>query len=130
MRARRTFQGTLILLGLVVLGTGMVDIVQGTAALPGDPYAGPTLDSNYRFFAGVWCTLGIVLLAAVPRPDRHALAVRGAFAAVFVGGVARAVSYLAVGSPHPLHVAFIVVELLLPPPLLLWYGRTTRTAAG
>ncbi|WP_175407359.1 DUF4345 domain-containing protein [Streptomyces sp. TRM64462] len=127
---RRTFQGVLILLGLVVLGTGALDIVSGTTALPGDPYAGPTLDSNYRFFAGVWCALGLVLFAAAPRPEDHALALRGVFAAVFAGGLARGVSYLAVGAPHALFTAFIGVELLLPPLLLLWYGRLSGARSG
>lgn len=42
---------------------------------------------------------------------------------MFLGGVARGISYLDVGAPHPLHTAFIGVELLLPPLMLLWYAR-------
>ncbi|MCX4824564.1 DUF4345 domain-containing protein [Streptomyces sp. NBC_01142] len=128
MPSRRMFQGVLTLLGVILMGTGTPDIIVGVAALPGSPDASTTVDSNYRFFAGVWFTLGIVLLAAVRRPESHGLALRGIFGAVFVGGVARGVSYLAVGAPHVMHTAFIGVELLLPPLLLLWYGRLTRTA--
>jgi hypothetical protein len=32
-----------------------------------------------------------------------------------------------VGAPHAMHTAFIGVELLLPPLMLLWYTRARAT---
>jgi hypothetical protein len=117
----------LVLLALFVLVTGLLEIVVGPSLLPGDNDVSTTVDSNYRFFAGVWCALGIVLLAVARRPEDHAAAFRAAFGAVFLGGIARGVSYLDVGAPHPMHTAFIGVELFLPPLMLLWYARAHRT---
>ncbi|WP_189551184.1 DUF4345 domain-containing protein [Streptomyces lavendofoliae] len=128
MSSRRVLRGVLVLLALFVLVTGLLEIVVGPSLLPGTPRVSTTVDSNYRFFAGIWCALGVVLLAVARRPAEHATAFRMAFGAVFLGGVARGVSYLDVGAPHPLHTAFIGVELLLPPLMLLWYARVHRTA--
>lgn len=126
---RRWFQSVLLLLGLVVVGTALADITVGPSVLPGSPEATTTLDSNYRFFAGIWCTLGLVLLAVVRHVERHALALRAVFGAVFIGGLARGVSYLAVGAPHALFTVGIGVELLLPPLLFLWSLRVCREPA-
>ncbi|MFJ8584494.1 DUF4345 domain-containing protein [Streptomyces sp. NPDC093595] len=128
MSSRVTFRTVLFLLALVVLGTGAVEIALGPAALPGSPDVPPTVDSNYRFFAGIWTAAGIVLMPAVRHPERHGTALRAVFGAVFLGGLARGISYLSAGAPHVLHTAFIGVELVLPPLMLLWYGRLTRTA--
>ncbi|WP_344360438.1 DUF4345 domain-containing protein [Streptomyces gobitricini] len=128
MSSRRGFQWVLTLLTLFVLVTGVLEMVVGPSLLPGDPEVSTTVDSNYRFFAGIWCALGLVLAVASRRPEDHAAAVWAAFGAVFLGGIARGVSYLDVGAPHPVHTAFIGVELLLPPMMLLWYTRVRRTA--
>ncbi|MDH2387948.1 MULTISPECIES: DUF4345 domain-containing protein [Streptomyces] len=127
--SRRWFQSVILLLGLVVVGTALADIALGPSVLPGVVEADTTLDSNYRFFAGLWCTLGIVMLATVPHVERHALALRAVFGAVFLGGLARGLSYLSVGAPHALFTAGIGVELLLPPLLLLWSRRVCREPA-
>ncbi|MCH0543301.1 DUF4345 domain-containing protein [Streptomyces sp. MUM 203J] len=124
--SHRAFRSVLVLLGLVIVGTALADITAGPSVLPGSPGATPTLDSNYRFFAGIWCALGVVLLAAARHAGRHVSGVRVVCGAVFLGGLARTVSYLAAGAPHPLFVAGIGVELLVPPLLLLWSARVPR----
>ncbi|WP_433273402.1 DUF4345 domain-containing protein [Actinosynnema sp. CS-041913] len=118
----------LVLLGLFVVGTGLMDVVVGPSALPGSPTASPTLDSHYRFFATMWLALGVVLLALVPRVETSTTALRGVCAAVFAGGLARIVSLIAVGPPHGLLVFFIGVELVLPP-VLVWWQRTVSPAS-
>ncbi|CAL9675664.1 hypothetical protein SUDANB105_07863 [Streptomyces sp. enrichment culture] len=127
MSLRRSLQTVLVLLGLFVLGTGVLDVVAGPAALPGHPEVSTTVDSNYRFFAGVWSMLGLVLLGLARRVQTNGPGLRVVFAAVFLGGLARLVSFLTVGAPHPLHTAFIGVELLLPPLLLVWHSRVARS---
>ncbi|MFJ8503579.1 DUF4345 domain-containing protein [Streptomyces avermitilis] len=129
MSSRRAFQGTLAVLGLVVPGTGTIDIVAGPSGLPETPEVSNTLNSNYRFFAGVWCALGLALLLAARRPESHVSVMRAVFGAVFVGGLARGVSYFAVGAPHAMYATFIGVELIAPTVLTLWYGRLARLPA-
>ncbi|MFF8289492.1 DUF4345 domain-containing protein [Streptomyces sp. NPDC016309] len=124
MSAHQGFRWVLVLLASFVTATGLLEIAVGPALLPGSPEVPPTVDSNYRFFAGVWCALGIVMLRTARRPGDHAATLRAVFGAVFLGGLARGVSYIDAGAPHPVHAAFIGVELLLPPLMLLWYTRT------
>ncbi|QGV82141.1 DUF4345 domain-containing protein [Streptomyces ficellus] len=130
MSSRHAFRCVLALLALFVLVTGVLEIAVGPSLLPGGPDVDTTVDSNYRFFAGIWCSLGIVLAVAARDPGGHATPLRAVFGAVFLGGIARGVSYLDVGAPHALHTAFIGVELLLPPLLLLWYGRLYAASRG
>jgi uncharacterized protein YjeT (DUF2065 family) len=62
----------------VTVALGLIPIVTGIIAMSGtsDPiYAAasltplPVLDSNLRFFAGVWLGLGLAILWLVPRID-------------------------------------------------------------
>lgn len=50
--SHRALRSVLVLLGPTVVGTALADIAVGPSVLPGSPEATPTLDSNYRFFAG------------------------------------------------------------------------------
>ncbi|WP_309114337.1 DUF4345 domain-containing protein [Saccharothrix sp.] len=124
----RVFQGVLVVLGLFMLVTGSLDVVVGPALLPGAPEAVPTLDSHYRFFAALWLFLGVALLSVVRRVREAAKVLRYVCAAVFVGGLARVVSLVSVGTPHVLMVVFIGIELVLPPLLLWWHWSLTRPA--
>ncbi|MEG3630745.1 DUF4345 domain-containing protein [Streptomyces poriticola] len=122
----RGFRSVLVLLGLVIVGTALADIAMGPSILPGSPEVTPTLDSNYRFFAGIWCAIGITMLAAAWKTGLHVHGVRVVCGAVFLGGLTRTVSYLAAGAPHAVFVVGIGVELLVPPLLLLWSARVHR----
>jgi hypothetical protein len=119
----KVFQAVLVVLGLFVAGTGLMDVVFGPAVLPGAPEAAPTLDSNYRFFAVMWLAIGVALLSVVPRVREATTVLRFVCAAVFVGGFARIVSWSAAGQPHGLMVFFIGVELIVPPVLVVWQRR-------
>ncbi len=113
-----------MVLGLFVAGTGLLEVVFGPAVLlPGSPEAVPTLDSNYRFFAVMWLAIGVAMLSVVPRVREATTVLRFVSAAVFVGGLARIVSWLDTGQPHGLMVVLLGVELILPPVLVLWQRR-------
>lgn len=120
----RAFQVVLAVLGLFIAGTGLLEVVLGPSVLlPGSPEAGPTLDSNYRFFAVMWLAIGVALLSAVRRVREATTVVRFVSAAVFVGGLARLVSWLATGQPHAMMLVLLAVELTVPPFLVLWQRR-------
>ncbi|MCP2261485.1 protein of unknown function (DUF4345) [Streptoalloteichus tenebrarius] len=129
MASRRALQVVLVLLGLFVVGSGAADIALGPAVLPGSPEVVVNVDNHYRFFASIWLSLGVVLLWTVPRVESATGPVRGVCAAVFLGGLARLVSVAAVGVPHALLVAFIGIELVIPPVLVLWQNQVVRSTA-
>jgi hypothetical protein len=77
---------------------GLIPIVTGIIAMTGvdDPLyvsrgipRSPVLDSNLRFFAGVWIGLGIALLWLVPSIERQTTLFRAIWGAVFLGGIGR-----------------------------------------
>ncbi|WP_053722234.1 DUF4345 domain-containing protein [Saccharothrix sp. NRRL B-16348] len=120
----KAFQVVLVLLGLFVAGTGLLEVVLGPSVLlPGSPRPEPTLDSNYRFFAAMWLAIGVALLSVVPRVREATTVLRFVSAAVFVGGLARIASWLAVGQPHALMLVLLAIELIVPPVLVLWQRR-------
>ncbi|MFF5205668.1 DUF4345 domain-containing protein [Streptosporangium sp. NPDC000396] len=130
--SRRALQTAVVLLGLVVLGTAVNDIAFGPAALPdhAQTQVNATLDSNYRFFAGVWFALGIVMLTLARRVEHSGPALRAVCGAVFLGGLARVLSLAVAGPPHPLFAAFIGVELLTPLVLVVWQSRLARSGSS
>ncbi|MFE9749878.1 DUF4345 domain-containing protein [Saccharothrix saharensis] len=122
----KAFQVVLVVLGLFAAGTGLLEVVLGPSVLlPGSPRPEPTLDSNYRFFAVMWLAIGVALLSVAPRVREATTLLRFVSAAVFVGGLARIVSWWAVGQPHPLMLVLLGVELIVPPVLVVWQRRLT-----
>ncbi|TWP47491.1 DUF4345 domain-containing protein [Lentzea tibetensis] len=122
----KAFKVVIIAAGLFIVATGLLEVVLGPAALPGNESATPSADSNYRFFAVSWLALGLVLLSAVPKVREAKLVVRGVSAVVFAGGIARLISLVAAGTPHPMIFGLLGVELVVPPLLVGWHNRLIR----
>ena len=82
-----------------------------------------TMDSELRFYAPMFGAYGVLCLTVVRRFDRRLADVPWLAGVFFLGGVGRAVSYVAVGPPHPFFTLLMIVELVLPPVLVgLWLG--------
>ncbi|TBN57375.1 DUF4345 domain-containing protein [Glaciihabitans arcticus] len=47
----------------------------------------------------------------------------GLLAIVVAGGVARVISVIAVGWPHPVYIGAMAVELVVVPLLIVWHAR-------
>lgn len=124
---RRALQGVLTVLSLIpLLGLAIV-WSQGPAFFFGDQAATVpnALDNQFRYLAGVYA--GAVtggLWWAIPKIEHRALPLRIAAVSVFLGGIGRCVSMVAVGSPgDPTMVAGLVLELGVVPLLVLWQRR-------
>jgi hypothetical protein len=81
------------------------------------------MDSELRFYAALWGAYGILLVVVAINIAGHKDLVPCLAAVFFVGGLGRALSYLTVGAPHPFFAALMVVELFLPPVMLLMWWR-------
>ena len=122
----RALQIVTAILGLVPIVTGLIAI-SGTS----DPiYAGlsplPVLDSNLRFFAGVWFGVGLAILWLVPRIDTQTTLFRAIWVMIFCGGVGRLISLLLVGMPPAPFVGFIVLEIVGAPLFIWWQARIAK----
>lgn len=128
---KRLLQIVTTLLGLVPLLTGIVtllgvgDPLYSAAGIP----ALPVLDSNLRFFGGVWLGLGIAILWLVPRIESETVLFRAIWGAIFLGGIGRLLSILLVGTPPIPFVGFTALELIGAPLFIYWQHRVAQAAA-
>ena len=128
---KRLLQIATALLGLVPLLTGLItmlgvhDPLYSAAGIP----ALPVLDSNLRFFGGVWLGLGIAILWLVPRIETETVLFRAIWSAIFLGGVGRLLSIPLVGTPPIPFVGFTALELIGAPLFIYWQHRVAEAAA-
>lgn len=126
----RAFRITMGLLALIPLLTGALELVFGTSLLaPGLDLNVAThrvLDSNLRFFGGVWLGLGVCLVWCLFDLRSRAPFVSWLWGFIFIGGVGRAVAMVVVGVPLAPFVFFTALELVGAPLFVWWLNSLTR----
>jgi uncharacterized protein DUF4345 len=110
-----------IITGVVTL-LGVKDPIYRSLGLP----AAPILDSNLRFFGGVWLGVGLAMLWLVPSIEHQGVLFRALWVAVFLGGVGRLLSWLLIGPPPKPFIGFTLLELLGAPLFLYWQYRVAQ----
>jgi hypothetical protein len=108
--------------GLISM-SGINDPLYASAALP----ANTLLDSNLRFFGGVWLGLGITMYWIIPKIEQQTNLFRALWGMIFAGGIGRIISMLVLGLPPIPFVGFALLEILGAPLLILWQARVART---
>lgn len=88
---------------------------------------GPDIDSEMRFYAVLWMAYGGLALWVARSLAQQMNLLRLMLAIFMLGGLGRAVSYIAAGAPHPLFVVLMWTELILPPILLALSFRLEST---
>lgn len=102
--------------------TGVHDPLYASAHVP----QSILLDSNLRFFAGVWVGLGLALFWLIPNIERQTALFRAVWGMIFVGGLGRLLSAMLLGTPPLPFVAFTALEIVGAPLFILWQARLTR----
>jgi hypothetical protein len=98
---KRGLQVAMALLGVIPILTGLVtmfglsDPIYASAGIP--PNA--LLDSNLRFYGGVWLGLGVALYWLIPNVERQTLLFRVLWGMIFLGGVGRLMSMVFLALP-------------------------------
>jgi hypothetical protein len=106
------------LLGLM----GLKDPLYLALFLPPDA----TLDSNLRFYSGVWFGLGLVAFWIIPRIEQETNFFRALWLMIFIGGIGRLLSLLLVGQPFPPFIFFTFLEILGAPLFIWWQYRVAQ----
>jgi hypothetical protein len=126
--SRRALQVATSLLAAIPVGTGVVtlmgvaDPIYADLALPRHAL----LDSNLRFFGGVWLVLGLSMVWLVPRIEHETTLFRLLWLMVFAGGVGRLLSMLWTGMPPWPFVAFTLLEIVGAPLFMVWQTRVAH----
>ena len=117
----------LLAAGLVATAAGLDTVLRGQRSFAGVTDAGgPEVESETRFYGGVYLGLGLTLLSLSQRERPDPAALPALAGTVFLGGLARAGAWRATGPPHPAQRALLAVELGAPLAALLWRRRTGR----
>jgi Domain of unknown function (DUF4345) len=130
--SRLALQVCTAVLALIPIATGIVtllglkDPIYRSLNLP----PAPILDSNLRFFGGVWLGLGLAMLWLVPSIERQGVLFRALWVAVFLGGVGRVLSWVRLGAPPAPFIGFTLLELVGAPLFMYWQFLVARAAAA
>ncbi|WDD91079.1 DUF4345 domain-containing protein [Burkholderia sp. FERM BP-3421] len=90
--------------------------------------ADATLDSNLRFYAGVWLGLGLAAFSVIPSIERQGALFRTLWIMIFIGGIGRLISLAALGAPFPPFIGFTALEILGAPLFIAWQRKVAAGA--
>jgi hypothetical protein len=135
MISKRIFQVTLAIFGLIAAITGFMGILSGITPDFGDFYrvsvssaveGNIILDSNMRYFSGLWLGIGLTLFWMIPAPEQQRTVFRLVSGMIFIGGLGRLISMVVFGVPSPVFVTFALLELFFPL-LILWQNKIPQS---
>ena len=121
--AARVVRAALLVSGAVATSTGTAVALRGTASIPGGAPTVASNDSVLRFYGVWWAAQGPVMWRLARDPSLDERALRSVCATTLVGGLTRLLSARTNGRPHLLFQALTIMELFLPPVLLILRRR-------
>jgi len=121
--SRGALRAVFYLGGAVATVAGLHTVIAGAKSIPRQKLSNPSVEGELRFYAAFYVAYGLVALRVAPRADRDTATVRALAGALLLAGLGRAGGWLAVGRPHRLQIALLVIELGAPPPIVAWQAR-------
>ena len=116
---RTLFKITLMVLSLIPLYFAVTGVFGGAAALSsGDPVTAE-LDNQFRYLSAYYVSLFLLIWYVLGDIDTRGTVLRIVILAIFLGGLARLYSYLQIGTPPPMLMAGMALELGAPV-LAIW----------
>jgi len=124
MRERRLLQICVAVGGLIPVSAGAAGIIFGPHFV--DAMVGAAADSHFRYLSGLLLGIGIGFWSTIPRIEANGKLFRTLTFLVFVGGLARLYSIVAIGFPPDAMLGALAMELGVTPLLFWWQGRVSR----
>lgn len=107
---------------------GTMGVLRGAEWLAKGPVPAD-LDSHFSYLSGLLLMIGLAIASCIPRIEAMGDRFRLLGMIVVLGGVARALSLVTVGSPSVGHLAGLGMELVVVPSLMLWQARVAKRFA-
>jgi hypothetical protein len=120
---RRALQVAVAIGSLIPIGAGGAGVLLGPSFLRSVTASTGDLDSHFRYLSGLLLGIGCGYVSTIPRIEAHGVRFRLLTCIVLVGGAGRLISVLALGTPSPVMMAALVMELIAAPSLALWQRR-------
>lgn len=117
------------LLGIIPIATGLLGLL-GVAdpvyVAVGVPRI-VLLDTNLRFYSGVWLGIGLALYWLIPTIETQTVLFRAIWAMIFLGGVGRFLSMMLLAWPPAAFVGFTALEIVGAPLFVWWQSRVAKS---
>jgi hypothetical protein len=122
-------------LQIITFILALVPTITGLIGLSGihDPIYGEIsksnnilLDSNLRFFSGVWLGLGIALFSILKTIDSQTQIFRIIWLCIFLGGIGRLLSIILMGTPPIPFIGFTILEIIGAPIFIYWQSKVAK----
>lgn len=122
-RTRRRLQWTVGLLALAPTISGALMVLRGADGTPGhSPGVSPTIDGELRYANVFKMVTGPVIISQLGDVEDSPI-LTATLGTVFVGGLARLLSWNQVGRPHSAAVVALALEVGSVPAVLMWRHR-------
>jgi hypothetical protein len=126
---RKSLQITLLILSLIPLFFGLTGVIFGTGRFLDPDAIVPQLDNQFRYLSGIYLMVSFLIWWMVPTIERHGTLLRIMALALFLGGLARAISWMTIGQPPVFQIGAMVLELSVPL-LAIWQAKVARGATS
>ena len=128
MIEKRILQAVVAVACLLPLIVGGQGVLHGPAPFGHLSDVPRELDSHFRYISGIFFATGPGYLSCIPAIERKGPRFRLLGGLIFVGGVSRGISLLAVGVPSQGHVLGLAMETVVVPLLMLWQWNFAKRA--
>ena len=127
---KRLLQAVIAVACLLPLIVGGQGILHGPAPFGHLADVPRDLDSHFRYISGIFFATGLGFVSCIPNIERKGPRFRLLGGLIFVGGVSRLISLIAVGVPSQGHVLGLGMETIVVPLLMLWQWNFARRTAS
>lgn len=120
------FRLAIAVYGVLIIAYGVWQVLAGAGSLPGgNPEPGTTIASAYGGLAAVLCGVGAAFVGIAIK-FQWANTLSFVCCTVFLGGIGRVLAWAFFGLPHWSSIVLMVLDLVIPPCLLVWYAWITK----
>jgi hypothetical protein len=123
---KRLLQAVMCLTLLLPLSAALAGTLGGPHFLGKPPVIPTDLDSHFRYISGLFLGMLLLFASCIPHVERHGPRLRMLAFMVFIGGLFRFYSLVAIGTPSTGHLVGLGIELVELPLILLWQARVAR----